>query len=71
MKNLTILFTSIIVLTIFGCSNESAVSVLTPEKFTVAKSEEKLIQTKAELIAWKDTIYTKLDNMEKQENAVL
>lgn len=71
MKNLTILFTSIIVLTIFGCSNESAVSVLAPEKFTVAKSEEKLNQTKAELIAWKDTIYTKLDNMEKQENAVL
>ena len=71
MKNLTILLTSIIVLTIFGCSNESAVSVSAPEKFTVAKSEEKLIQTKAELIAWKDTIYTKLDNMEKQENAVL
>jgi len=71
MKNLTILFTSIIVLTIFGCSNESAVSVSTPEKFTVAKSEEKLNQTKAELIAWKDTIYTKLDNMAKQENAAL
>lgn len=71
MKNLSILLTSFILFTIVSCSNESTVAVAAPEKFTVAKSEAKLNQTKAELIAWKDTIYTKLDNMEKQENAVL
>ncbi len=71
MKNLSILLTSFILITIFGCSNKSAVTVTAPEAYTIAKSEEKLTQTKAELIAWKDTIYTKLDNMEKQENAVL
>lgn len=71
MKNLSILFTSFILFTIVSCSNESTIAVVAPEKFTVEKSEEKLTQTKAELIAWKDTIYTKLDNMEKQENAVL
>ena len=71
MKNLSIFLTSFILFTIVSCSNESTVAVAAPEKFTVAKSEEKLNQTKAELIAWKDTIYTKLDNMEKQENAVL
>lgn len=60
---------AIIIIGVIGCSkNTNEVAVTTDP---IVACAENLAKTKAELVAWKDTIYTQLDAMEQQETQIL
>jgi len=60
---------AIIMIGIIGCSKNT--NEVTTTTDPIVACAENLSSTKAELVAWKDTIYTKLDEMEQQETKIL
>jgi hypothetical protein len=60
---------AITIISVFSCTDKTTAS--TSETATLNACAENLADTKTELIAWKDTIYSKLALMESEENKSL
>ena len=69
MNKMYITLLTIIIVGIIGCSKNTKEVASTTAP--IVACTENLTKTKAELVAWKDTIFTQLDAMEQQETKIL
>ena len=69
MNKMYITLLTIIIVGIIGCSKNTKEVASTTDP--IVACTENLTKTKAELVAWKDTIFTQLDAMEQQETKIL